>query len=61
MEKIIAKASLATTEQVKEMLKTLASDLSKEATIVTSALLDVLANRVDEEEFCNFCEELEAA
>lgn len=61
MEKIIAKAAMAKTEEVKQMLQALASDLSKEATIVTGALLDVLVGRVSEDEFVAFCEVLEAA
>lgn len=61
MEKIIAKATMAKTTEIKSMLKALASDLSSEATIVTGALLDVLAKRVSEDDFVSFCEELEAA
>lgn len=61
MEKIIAKAAMAKTAEVKQMLQALAADLSNEATIVTVALLDVLASRVSEDEFVSFCEELEAA
>lgn len=61
MEKIIAKASVAKTSQIKEMVSNLASDFSSEATIVTNSLLSILEARMSEDEFVSFCEELEAA
>jgi hypothetical protein len=61
MEKIIAKAAMAKTAEIQSMLKALAADFSSEATIVTGALLDVLAARLGEDQFVAFCEELEAA
>lgn len=61
MNAIIAKASVAKTSQVMEMLKALASDFSAEATIVTDGLLTLLEARLPEDQFVSFCEELEAA
>lgn len=61
MNAIIAKASVAKTAQIKEMLVALASDLSSEATTVVDALLTILEGRLAEDEFVAFCEELEAA
>lgn len=61
MNAIIAKASVAKTSQVIEMIKALSSDFSSEATIVVDGLLTVLEGRLSEDEFVSFCEELEAA
>lgn len=61
MNALIAKATVAKTSQIKEMLNALSADLSNEATTVTDALLTILEGRVTEAEFVSFCEELEAA
>ena len=61
MNAIIAKATVAKTAQIKEMAVTLMTDVSDEATMVIGALLSILEARMAEDEFVNFCEELEAA
>ena len=61
MNAIIAKANVAKTAQIKEMLVSLARTYTDEANTVTDVLLTILEARVSEFEFVAFCEELEAA
>lgn len=58
MEKMIAKLQTVKTSQLKEMAVLLEKDLSREADIVSNAVLDVLIARLPEEEFVEFCDSL---
>jgi hypothetical protein len=60
-QKLTAKVSSLNVAMLKDMAKKLIADTRAEADIVLSATLDALMNKMPEDQFVAFCEELEAA
>lgn len=59
-QKFTATIEAQNTSSLKEMAVKLFSDTRDGAELVFSAVLDVLMNRLPEDEFVAFCEEMEA-
>jgi hypothetical protein len=59
-EKFAAKIQSQSVSSLKEMAKKLFADTREGADMVFSAVLDALMNRIPEDEFIAFCEEMEA-
>lgn len=57
-EKMVNRIKEQSTELLKEMVNEVNNDLSKESDIVLMAILDELMERMEEEDFVEFCDSL---